>query len=49
MLKVTLNLQLLQNIDRIPHVVQGILVLFLTSNTLYLPVLNSYNSHPGNH
>ena len=37
-LKVTLHLQLLQNIGYIPHVVQYMLVAYLTPDSLYLPL-----------
>ena len=41
-LKVTLHLQLLQNIGYVPCVVQYIFVACLTPNSLYLPLLHSY-------
>lgn len=51
-LKVTLPLQLLQNIGYIPHGMQYICVACFTPNTLYLPLPNPYVVPPtatGNH
>ena len=41
-LKVTFHLQLSQNIGYIPHVVQYILVAYLTPNSSYLPLPSPY-------
>ena len=41
-----LHLQLLQNIGSVPHIVQYILVAYLTPNSLYLPLPHSYIALP---
>lgn len=53
LIKLTLRIQLLQNISCIPRVVQYTIVAYCTPNSLYLPLLHLYiaSPHPctGNH
>ena len=45
-LKVTLHLQLLQNIDSVPCVILEILVTCLTLNSLHIPLPHPYIAPP---
>ena len=44
-----INLQLLQNINYIPRIVQCILVAYLTPSSLYLPLPQPYIASPPRH
>ena len=45
-IKVALHLQLLQNVDYIPSVVQYIFLAYLTPSSLYLPLTHPYMACP---